>query len=330
MSADIPTAFPDYDAETLDALLIDPEVQLILDDIKKVNQNPMSHREVLKQVAAFDVRWNTKLDLMGENVVFSGWGNYLAPATETDSAELIPIKLDEVRAVSHGFTQIERKDTRDEGGLLKEPTYEIALLLAEKFENDNDEELKPCPFAVRLDEVETLNFEAALSLRQAETILDYYIPELRGILDEAIFGPEDEIDATKLLGEIVWDMSSLGSDRDRVIRALNIYIQSAFQYDELPYVISAGSCDAIQRQDDGSHAAIEISLDTDTLIIARKIVFANPLSEENDTGHLLIPYLDCVLHEEAKHEKGTSAMLPVHAICNELVSSRSEFYNSAP
>ena len=330
MSADIPTAFPAYDGETLDALLIDPAIRRLFNEVHELNQTNggMKFPEAQSKMNDFDRRWK-QAELMGEVATVTGYGQYYFAETEDQPGELVRRRIEEAHVVSNGFTMLSSLED-DEGVTLSEPKTRLALLFREQLFAADGTLQGECPIAMSLDELESIRFEANMSLEQAQAILDYYVPEFRTEIDEAILGSDDEIEAVMKLQNAVWDVSIVGDDSALIAKAISVYLEMSLRFDELPYVIPAVHADMYVFDDSGmAYAPADVELTTPTMITINRLVFVSPILEEDgEETYTLTPQLDCWLHMDHQAESSPRILLPLETI-DDLRSLRESFYGGS-
>lgn len=329
MSADIPTAFPAYDGDTLDALLIDPAIRRIFNEIHELNQanGGMNFPEAQSKMNDFDRRWK-QAELMGESATVTGYGQYYFAETEDHPGELVRRRIEDALVVSNGFTMLSSLEDY-EGETLSEPKTRLALLLREQLFAPDGTLEGECPIAMSLDELESIRFDVSMSLEQAQVILDYYVPEFRKEIDEAILGSDDEIEAVMKLRDAEWDVSTVGDDSALIAKAISVYLEESLRFDELPYVVPEVHADMYVFDDSGvSYAPADVELTTPTMISINRLVFVSPIIEEDgEESYTLTPQLDCWLHMDHQANSSARILLPLKEV-EDLRSLRESFYRS--
>ncbi len=330
MSADIPSAFPAYQGDTLDALLIDPAIRRLFDEVHELNlaNGGMNFAEARSKMNDFDRRWTTA-ELMGETATVTGYGQYYFAETEDQPGELVRRRIEEARVVSNGFTMLSSLED-DDGATLSEPKNRLALLFREQLFAPDGTLEGECPIAMSLDELESIRFDASMSLEQAQAIIDYYVPEFRKEMDEAILGSDDEIDAVMKLQNSVWDVSIVGDDSTVIAKAVSVYLEESLRFDDLPYVVPATHADMYVFDASGAtYAPADVDLTTPTMISVNRLVFISPIIEEDQDETLtLTPHLDCWLHMDHKWEGSQRILLPLTTI-EGIRSLREAFYGGS-
>lgn len=328
MSADIPTAFPAYDGETLDALLIDPALRKIFNEIHELNSTNggMSHKEAQSKMNEFDLIWKDK-DLLGEVAVVTGYAHYYFANTDDQPGELIRRRIEDARVVSNGFTTLTAMED-DDGMTLSEPKTRLALCLREQmFAPDGTLEWE-CPIAMSIDELESIQFEANMSIEQAEAILKYYVPDFLSEMDSAQMESCDEIETVMKIRGTAWEVGSLGEDVAIIAKAAAAYFEASLQFDALPYVISPLKSGVYVYDQSGGYSAQRAEIFTPAIITVNRIVFLSPIKEEGDTvTDTLTPHMDCWLHADDQHSDSQRMLIPLEVI-HTFLSLRESFYGA--
>lgn len=324
MPADIPSNFPDFDNSNLDALLIDPVVREILKEVDKLNASDdgLDYEKARVATADLDYKWAEELDLMNELASLTGHVDYFVRTDEYPNGKIFSTFLDEAEVRSEGFTfvPVDEKLYYDES---VDPTderiiHKIALLFKTIRRNDDNDIIEEMSVTVSPDKLMALSFEYSMSFDQAQEILKYYCPhiikEIDDILDSQQF--PDEIAASFLLGEKVWDLSPLGSDEIKVARAINVYLDCMLNFDSLPYAAFFNG-DAIHIGKNMELTGINVECTAATLITINKLCFVRPTPLEggeessNDLEHLVTAHVDCLIHDDDKSVPPMWMLMPV-------------------
>lgn len=322
MSADVPSAFPAYKGETLDALLIDPVIRKLFDEVIEKNRadGGMTADAAAESVSEYDIRWSRDLDLMAETARISGTVQYFIPPSIDTPAEYVRVRVEDTEMKSEGFKVLQVLDSG-----LDDPRYRLVLQLREIHTDDEGNITGQSPVVMELDEIESIFFEDCISLQQSEAILDYYVPGIRSEIEGLILGADTEIEAVYALASTSWEVGELGGDANLIEQALRVYMQKSLEFDELAYTINPFDAEVLVLTDERVFRPANIEVTVESLATVLRVVYMNPCVDGEAIGGVLVPHLDCTIHNEERHNASVRMLIPLPLV-TALDSERRRFY----
>ena len=341
MSSDIPDAFLDFTSSSLDALLIDPAVRDVLDEVSELNKKSgsgLEYADASQATSVLEDRWINELNLMHESAQLTGWVDYFKKSDDYPDGKVVHEFVEDVEVRSGGFTFVpvneqafyEDIDNQHDEDVL----FNIRLMFTRLIRDEDNDVVEEIPVTIEPSNITVLAFELSMSFDQAQEILNYYCPEIikqiDAILDDQDLG--DEIIRSFSLGGLEWDLSPHGDNEVTICRAINTYLEHMHVYDTLPYAAFFNG-NVLSIANDGSLQAVEVESNGPTLITINKLCFMRPIPsdeflEEGDDGldHFITAHVDCYIHDDDMSVPDLRFLIPVTAL-GYAVSLRAKFAN---